>query len=85
MADRVDAAVHPMQPPSLQPTIDPPAAKAQGGELSPRHDTMLSLGEVRDGQIPTRGKKCIATMKFLPHVADGRANAAPRLSSMTVF
>lgn len=81
MADRVDTAVHPMQPPSPEPTLDPPAAAAQVSKLRPGHDTVLSHRDLRDSQIPTRGRKPIATLYFLPHVADrpaGRRRTPPR-------
>lgn len=84
MADRVDTAMHPMQPPTPQPTLDPPTAPAQVNELRPRYDTVLSLRDLRDGQIPTQGKKTIPTLYFLPHVADRPARAAPCPSSVTL-
>ena len=85
MADRVDTAVHGMQPPSPETTLDPSTAAAQVSELRPRHDTVLPFGDLRDGEIPTRGKKTIATLYFLPHVADRPPGAAPCPSSVTVF
>jgi len=85
MADGVDTAVDPMQPPSPEPPLDRAPLHAQGAQLRVRHDAMLPLGERRDPRIPGSAKKYMTVMGFLAHPRNLPAAPAPCPSSMTVF
>jgi hypothetical protein len=49
MADRIDADVNAVQPPSPPPALDRVLASAQRGELAHRNDSVLPVREGSDG------------------------------------
>jgi hypothetical protein len=85
MADGVDAAVHPMQPPASDPPVDRAPPQTEGAQLGHRDDPMLSLGERRHARIPGSAKKYMTVMDFLAHPANRPGPGGPHPSSMTVF
>jgi hypothetical protein len=66
VADRVDPAVHGVEPAALQPVTDRPATEPEVDELSPGDDAVLALGDRGDRDVhaanptfgPFKGPKC---------------------------
>ena len=66
VADRVDPAVHGVEPAALQPVTDRPATEPEVDELSAGDDAVLGLGERGDRAVhaanatfgPFKGPKC---------------------------
>jgi hypothetical protein len=85
MADGVHAAVDAVQPPAVEPPLDPAPFQAKGAQLRHRDHAVLTLGERRHSQIPGSAKKCMTVMGFLAHPRNRRAGPGPDPSSMTVF
>jgi hypothetical protein len=54
MPDRVDAALHALEPAALEPMADRTSAEPGRRELRARHDSMLSLGDVGDRPVHRR-------------------------------
>ena len=77
VANRIHATVNPMQSSLPDPPLNCALGHAGGVQLRGRHDTVLTLGELRNRQIATRHEKPFYAKDFSSHDAN-RPAQAPR-------
>jgi hypothetical protein len=74
---RVDALVHPMQPPRRNAMADRPASEAELLQLRKRHDAVLAGSEPRDGAID-EASATVCTDVVLKIALDSHASIVAR-------
>ncbi len=62
MPDRIDAAVHPVQPADANPAVDRVRPEAGLGQLATAHHAVLARCEARDGGVR------IGLVELCPHL-----------------
>jgi hypothetical protein len=73
MADGIDAAMHRMEPPRLDPVLDRARVDAEREQLLPRDDAVLALREPRDRASRASGRSSPQILGDTATASGGRA------------